>query len=76
MDNNIQQVRCFCCGAWQRVADWDRKTRIYCDHCRVESDPAWRSGPGRGQCQACQMSQTNHWHEPKPALPILYACIR
>jgi hypothetical protein len=80
----VQQFRCPCCGAWlwtfkQR---WlNRGSRImYCDGCKVESDPSHRTGPGRNQCQWYRdYPQTHdHWNDPKPELPAVgfAICIR
>lgn len=69
------QIRCFCCGQWGWIFQWDRKSRVYCDNCRVENDPSWRTGEGRGQCQACLMSPSNHWADPRPIQKFIL-CVR
>lgn len=75
----VTPMRCHCCGVWQFVTNWNNKQPTYCDHCRAESDPAWRTGPGRGQCQACKMypASLQHWQDPKPTtIPYIHIYIR
>jgi hypothetical protein len=74
----ITQVRCHCCGLWGVVYNWNNKKPVYCDDCRVESDSTWRTGNGRGECQACKMYTNNleHWKDQKPPMPALYICTR
>lgn len=78
MAQKFTQVRCHCCGAWQNVYMWNNKRPVYCDSCKVETDPTWRTGPGKGQCKACKANphHLKHWEDPKPGQPMLHIYVR
>jgi hypothetical protein len=73
---NTQHVRCHCCGEWLLVLNWDRSKPTYCENCRVENDPAWRTGAGRGQCAYCREYPSTHWRDPKPVPSTLHIYVR
>lgn len=69
------RVRCCCCGRWLVLyVPLKQEQQVFCDDCAIESDPAWRVGHGRGQCQSCMMFGT-HWDDPKPVLNFS-VCVR
>lgn len=72
-----QQFRCPCCGEWlacpRQVWLGRGSVIFYCEACSAESDPGYRTGPGRNQCQFYRdyPASHDHWSDPKPALPAI-----
>jgi len=71
------QIRCCCCGMWLYLyMPLTRAQQLFCDHCAVEGDPAWRTGSGKGQCQSCIVNGFDFWNDPKPDLGSFQICVR